>query len=349
MTRAASWRGALVGAIALAACTACADTLVGPPPASTNGSLFDQLWKDVDQHYPYFIYKNINWDSLGTVFRPQALAAANDHEFAAVLSDLLDQLHDAHVSLTPTNGMGTLNYISPSANTPTYFSQRTTLAKYVPGAAATSGAHVLYGMLAPGVGYLRIPTFADAGWAAELDEALAGIGGAKAIVLDVRENSGGDRSTAVAVAGRFADSPKTFGFLQFRDGPAHDDFTAKSVETVVPTGSQRFTGPVYVLTNRHVFSSAEELVLAMKVEPQTTVVGDTTGGASGGPVTRELSNGWTYALSQWIEYTPSGTIYEQVGLGPDVLVKATSSDASVGRDAQLERALALAEARIAGG
>ena len=340
------WRAALVGAIALAACTACVDTLVGPAPASTNGSLFDELWRDVDQHYPYFIYKNINWDSLSTVYRPQALAASSDRDLAAVLSSLLDQLRDAHVSITPNNGMGTLSYISPSALAPTYFSQRTTLAKYVPAASATSGVHVLYGMLSPDVGYLRIPSFTGAGWASEMDEALAGISGAKAVVLDVRENAGGDRTAAVAVAGRFVDSPKTFGYLQFRDGPAHDDFTRKATETVVPAGSQRFAGPVYVLTDRHVFSSAEEFVLAMKVGPQTTVVGDTTGGASGGPVTRELSNGWTYELSQWIEYTPSGAIYEQVGLPPDVVVKATSSDA--GRDAQLERALALAEARIGG-
>jgi C-terminal processing protease CtpA/Prc len=78
------------------------------------------------------------------------------------------------------------------------------------------------------------------------------------------------------------------------------------------------------------------------VRPQTTIVGDTTGGASGGPIVRELPNGWTYELSQWIEYTPNKTTFEGVGLAPDVVVKPTSATFAAGKDEVLEQAIALA-------
>lgn len=89
-------------------------------------------------------------------------------------------------------------------------------------------------------------------------------------------------------------------------------------------------------------SCAEDFVLAMRVLPTVTVVGDTTGGGSGGPIVRELPNGWTYQLSEWIEYIPSRQMFEGVGLAPGVVAKATLADAEHGVDAAMERAIALA-------
>ena len=83
---------------------------------------------------------------------------------------------------------------------------------------------------------------------------------------------------------------------------------------------------------------------AMHALPTVTVVGDTTAGAAGGPIVRELANGWTYQVSSWIEYGLDRTPFEGVGLAPDVLVKATAADAQRDMDPPLERAVALAKA-----
>jgi C-terminal processing protease CtpA/Prc len=83
----------------------------------------------------------------------------------------------------------------------------------------------------------------------------------------------------------------------------------------------------------------------MRSIPGVTVVGDTTAGASGGPIVRELANGWTYQLSEWIEYTTAYATFEDVGLAPDIVVKASAADMSRGSDPVLERALALAGKR----
>ncbi|MFI5228269.1 MAG: S41 family peptidase [Gemmatimonadales bacterium] len=323
----------------------CTDSLVGPAATSNNGALFDELWHDVDRHYPFLEYKHLNWDSLGAVYRPRAVAAAGDAALAAVLGGLLVELRDPHVSLSPA-GQPAIRYITPFA---ALFDPEATLQQYVSSAARTPGDHVVYGEVAPGVGYVRIASFLGAGWSDEIDGALAALaerGANTAVVIDLRGNLGGDRATAVAVAGRFADRERTFGYLRFRNGAQHGDFTPYAAERVAPEGARRFAGPTYLLTDRHVMSAAEEFVLALRATPTATVVGDTTGGASGGPVTRELSNGWTYELSQWIECTASGSVYENVGLPPDVAVAADSAIARRESDPALERAIALAEGRI---
>ncbi len=267
-------------------------------------------------------------------------------DFANVLGALLAELHDAHVSLDPTGVEGSLRYLPQTAGGPNFFNPIVTTAHYVSAPQTTAGGHIEYGMLSADVGYVRIASLVGDGWDGEMDDALAALPSARALVLDLRGNQGGNRSIAVAIAGRFADRTRTFGYLRFRDGPSHSDLTSPAPETVAPAGARHFAGAVYVMTDRQDYSSAEELVLAMRAQPQTTIIGDTTGGASGGPVTRELSNGWTYELSEWMESTASGAMYEGIGLAPDVVVSATATDATAGRDTPLERALALAGARI---
>jgi C-terminal processing protease CtpA/Prc len=72
------------------------------------------------------------------------------------------------------------------------------------------------------------------------------------------------------------------------------------------------------------------------------IVGDTTAGATGGPIIRELANGWTYQLSEWIEYTSDRVPFESVGLAPTIVARTTADESARGVDAVLERAMELA-------
>ena len=148
-----------------------------------------------------------------------------------------------------------------------------------------------------------ISSFLGDGWAGEMDEVLDQLEDVRAMIIDVRNNNGGNRTLAIDIAGRFTDRTQTFGYIRLRNGPGHGDFTDYIPADVSPRGPRQFTGPVYVLSNRHDFSSAEDFILAMRGTGSATIVGDTTAGVTGGPIVRELANGWTYELSQWIEYT----------------------------------------------
>ncbi|HEU4995529.1 MAG TPA: S41 family peptidase [Gemmatimonadaceae bacterium] len=322
----------------------CTDSLVGPAASGDRAGVFDALWQETDLHYSFFDYKHIDWSALGARYRPLALAATSDRDFAQVLGQLMAELRDVHVALFPTGAGTALRYLSAFDTMATYDNPRATQSRYVPGARTTPKGGMTYGMIESSVGYVRIPSFEGNGWASEIDEIILALPDARSLIIDIRSNAGGTRAIALDIAGRFVDRPRTMGYIRSRNGPGHADFTDFLPQTVAPAG-RHFGGSVYVLTNRRNYSSAEDLVLALKTMPAVTVVGDTTGGASGGPTVRTLPNGWTYQISEWIEYTPDRQVFEGIGLAPDVMVKATAADAQAGRDVVLERALALALGR----
>lgn len=330
--------GKLIAAFSCAATIACSSAdLVGPEPSRDYGSMFDDMWSQFDLHYSYFDLKGINWDSLGTHYRPLAVAATSDAQFASILGQTVSQLHDLHVSVTA--GKVVYRYRSPYESN-TAINESAIFARYVTSSFTTSGGHIRAGLIAPGIGYARIASFIGDDWSGEIDDVLARLGAVDAMIVDVRDNSGGNKTTATKIAGRFADRERTFGFVRLRNGPRHDQFSDDITETVKPEGGQHHAGRVIVLSNRGCMSAAEDFILAMHSLPTATVMGDTTIGASGGPLVRELANGWTYQLSQWIAYTADHKTFEGVGLAPDVYVKG-SSPISI-TDAVLDRAIELA-------
>jgi hypothetical protein len=329
----------------LALSTGCQGIGTEPTGTASRATLFDDLWRQFDLHYSFFELKGVNWDSLSARYRPRAVAANTDAEFGTVLGQMLAELRDVHVSITPAGGSATMRYRSPFEAQSNRADAHIVFSRYVTTSYTSASGHVRYGMATPAVGYLYLPNFTGTGWAPEVDDAIRTFGAAKNLVIDVRGNGGGDYVLAPALAGRFADRARTFGYLRRRNGPAHTDFANYEAEVVEPTGNSRFSGRVYVLADRRTFSTAEDFVLAMRPLPNVTVVGDTTAGASGGPIVRELANGWTYQLSEWIEYTTTFATFEDSGLAPDVVVQAKAGDSGSGIDRALERALVLASAR----
>jgi len=330
--------GLVAGAasVALIACNSA--DVVGPAPSRDYGAMFDDLWKQFDLHYSYFPLKPVNWDSLGTHYRPLAMAATSDDAFGAVLGKMVSELHDLHVAVTTDNRV--YRYRSPYELADSMMNEAVIFTKYVKSPFETSGGHMRAGVIAPGVGYVRIRSFQGEDWAAEMDDALSRLGNVAAVIVDVRDNSGGSKIVATKVAGRFADRERVFGYVRLRNGPRRDDFSDDILETVKPEGTRHHGGRVYVLSNRGCMSAAEDFILAMRSLPTATIVGDTTVGASGGPLVRELANGWTYQMSQWVAYTADHNIFEGIGLAPDIVVKHGPNAAS---DLQLERAIALAK------
>jgi hypothetical protein len=330
----------LLGVVTLFA-TACADPTLVAPADRSYAAMFDQLWHETDLTYSMFAVKRVNWDSVGAVYRPRALAAQSDFAFARVLSDMLSSLHDRHVSLTPGRGAMPMAYQAPSDFLPLDFDstliERTYLTRRLSAAAVP---HLDAGWLTPTLGYIRIPNFVGSGWDGELDAALDSLQGARQLVVDLRCNPGGNYELALDLAGRFTEQSTAFGFVRIRNGPKHDDLTDPIAETLRPAGRRKFTGTVYLLTNRRVYSSAENFALALHQLPNVITVGDTTGGSSGRPVTRDLANGWTYELSTWIEYTNDHQVVEDHGVAPNIFVPRGSAVGK--RDVVLDRVLQLA-------
>lgn len=332
---------ALVGALA---CGAEGPTDPAPSPEVARLRDFESLWTDFDSTYPFFPLKDVDWDSVRTATRPAVEAAETDRAFFDLLAEVLLALEDAHVRLTAR--FGTVTYRGWFEPFPHNFDFGV-----VAGTHLVDGPHLApdgtmrYGRLGGEIGYVHIPSFGDGGHEADVEAVLAALEGIRALVVDVRDNGGGSDLNSRRVAGRFADRARLFRRIRVRDGPEHDDYTEPEDDVLEPAGT-RFDQPVALLTNRRVASAAEDFVLAMRVLPTVTVVGDTTGGASANPALRTLSNGWTYTVSRWLVTTPEDEVFEGVGLAPDHPVWISDEDRDRRRDTILESAVAVLESAL---
>lgn len=322
---------ALVGA-----CT----TLLGPDAATDPQSLYDDLWREFDRRYAYFEHKNVHWKAQGDALRP--LPDATAEQLFASMSSLLRALDDPHVALrTP---FGTYHSGVNRSQRRTFYSQATALT-YVSKEQLTASGRIRSGHITPSVGYVRIASFGGEGWGGEIDDALEALGDVKAIIIDARDNGGGNNDNGRAIANRFADERRIAGFFRYRNGPKHGDFTPAEPIEINPTAN-RFTGPVAVLCNRRCASASEDFLLRMRAIPDVVMVGDTSMGAVGNPIQRELANGWNYQLSEWMMLTPQMDQIEDVGLVPNIVVPATLADSTASFDRALERALAELNVRL---
>ena len=81
-----------------------------------------------------------------------------------------------------------------------------------------------------------------------------------------------------------------------------------------------------VLAGRGGFSANESFVAAMRELPNVTVIGDTTGGASGNPKTYALGNGWRFTVPRWMEFGPDRQPIEWKGVAPSVAIPWSARD-----------------------
>jgi C-terminal processing protease CtpA/Prc len=194
-----------------------------------------------------------------------------------------------------------------------------------------------------GIAYISIASWNSASIPVDaFDRALENFRTAPILILDVRMNGGGDDQVAFQVAGRFARTPTTVGYVKFRAGPLHSNFGPLMARTVSPRGAWQYTQPVLLLIGRRCASSNESFIMAMGELPNVTLVGDRTAGSTGNPGTFSLAGGWTYTVSRWIEYTADNQVIEDVGLAPREFVPASAGDFAQGLDPVLDRALSAA-------
>ena len=312
--------------------TACVDEDVYEDSPSGN---FEALWKIMDEHYCFFQEKGVDWDSVHAVYAPRFNAGMTDDQELEVLGNMLAELKDGHVNLFASFDYS--RYWGFHEDYPKNYSD--TLARHYLGTDYRISNGFKYRIMDDNVGYLRVSSFEDTIGAGNLDDILLYLQPCLGIIIDLRDNGGGMLTAAEALAARFTDKEILVGYMRHKTGKGHNDFSDMEEQTLKPAKGIRWHKPVVVLTNRSVYSAANEFIKYMRHCPNVTIVGDRTGGGAGLPFSSELPNGWSIRFSACPMYDTDKQSTEN-GIEPDIKVGLRTDDFLRGRDTMIETARA---------
>lgn len=302
---------------------------------------FEQLWKIIDEHYCFLDYKNeaygLDWNTIHTTYKNRITSKMTNKELFDVLSDMVNELHDGHVNLTSNDR--TSQYRAWYDAYPRNFND-SIQSNYL-GKDYYYSSGLKYCILDDNIGYIYCGSFEYTFGNSALDEILTYLSVCNGLIIDVRNNGGGNLTSSEALASRFTNKKILIGYMQYKTGKGHNDFSSpEAIYTSTPTSRVRWQKPVAVLTNRRSYSATNDFVNRMNQLENVTLVGDKTGGGSGLPFTSEISNGWSIRFSACPIYDPNMNQIE-LGINPDIKVDISSEDYNRGVDTIIERARTL--------
>jgi len=324
-----------------------------PDTPTTNFDVFATTWAE---QYGFFDLKGADWKAIVAANRPRITGSSPPESLFAVLSGMIEPLHDAHTFIRAgtvgrfggarktANSLERADFAKAYALTEQYLTLP--VHKFCNG-------QLEFSMLADDIGYLRLRSFSgyhaggfEAGLTAleaALDTVFAKASGWRGMVIDVRINGGGADPYGLTIASRLADAPYLAYTKEARSDPNNPTrWTPGQDSRVVPSSRSGFKGPVVLLTGVHSVSAAETFTQAlMHRTPRVTRVGEHTQGVFSDVLGRTLPNGWRFGLPNE-RFVTDGQTWDGPGIPPDVAVPVFArSDLAAGKDVALARALEL--------
>ncbi len=307
-----------------------------------NKGNFDALWTAIDNHYCFFEEKGIDWNEVRSRYEPKISNQMTRRQLFNVCADMVNELRDGHTNLS--SGFETSYYRKWWSDYPQNYIERLIEEHYF-GFNYKQLASVIYGVLPEkNVGYIHIPSFSTGLGDGNIDWILAELSPCNGIVIDIRNNGGGNMSNAEGWARHFITKKTVAGYMIHKTGPGHDDFSEPFEFCYEPVSSPHiiWTKPVVLLTNRSTFSAANFFTAVMSSLPQVIHAGATTGGGSGMPVSFELPGGWAIRMSA-VSVLDSKRRVTEPGIAPPrrYEVDMVMDDVFIGRDTMLDFAVNL--------
>lgn len=325
---------------------------------------FETLWLTFQDNYAFFKLRHIDWQQAYNRYRPQINSQTSDDSLYTVFTHMLAPFQDNHINLIIPS-VKQFKSIKPSQFRQEFFNDSLvaafwgmvdhTLAKkgfsemrYAgPG---FNGRKLFSFTTSKTTGYLRfnrcfvsqdadnIPDTKMAGKI--LDSVFADFKNVKNIVIDVRDNVGGNDEFAFAVADRFADE-KILGMTKRTRKGGYEDFGKAEKWYIQPAGNKKKFRTVTLLTNDKTVSAGDVYAMIMKELPRVKIIGTNTRGIYSDMYGFTLPNKWLVSLSNQRYYNAAGVCYEGNGTPVNQVVKNTKADLEKQTDPVLSTALSL--------
>ena len=320
--------------VCLATLVSCVDTDERPDTPVGN---FESLWRIIDEHYCFFDYKQqeygLDWDAVYDKYKVRVNNNMTTVQLFEVLCDMLAELRDGHVNLSSSMDYG--RYWTWQEAYPKNYSD--TLERHYMGTDYLIANGLHYRVLDDNIGYIRCASFETPIGEGNLDEMLSYLLFCRGLIIDIRNNGGGNLTVAERLAGRFVHEKTLVGYMQHKTGKGHQDFSGLEEIYLEPSSNVRWNKKVCILVNRSVFSAANEFAVMMHCLPNVTLIGDHTGGGSGLPMSNSLPNGWSVRFSACPMYD-NHQQQTEFGIEPDIAVALSNTSMTENKDDIIEAA-----------
>lgn len=294
----------------------------------------EALWQIIDTRYCYIESKGINWAAIHDEYIAKAALVDKDDPMALfdLCASMLDSLRDGHVNL--------YSAFDKSYNTAWYDTlpvnfNSSLQALYLHDYRIAGGLYYCK-VDNDGIGYIYYPSFSNSISVGNLQWILSTFQDYKGIIVDVRNNGGGEITNAYRLAAPFFADNQVIGYWQHKTGPGHYDFSDLEPMTLNASWAKdhKWHKPIVVLCNRSTYSAANLFVSMMRYAEKATIIGGTSGGGGGMPLSYEIPSGWMVRFSSVRMVDRDQKDIEQ-GIEPDIKMTMQSTD----KDDIIEKAI----------
>lgn len=170
------------------------------------------------------------------------------------------------------------------------------------------------------IGYINFKGFASPkSSASTLAAAMNFVANTNALIIDLRENQGGDNDMLLLFCSYFFDKKTDLYTTYFR----HEDKIVTNSTQAEVSGTKYLHKKIYILTSKNTFSAAEGLAYFLREHHLAEIIGEKTPGAANPVDPFVIQN-------QYLLLVPTGKVsssldgknWEHIGLNPDLKVEA---------------------------
>lgn len=378
----------IITGLLILCCSSCKRKNEAVPGAAGTSTtfkhVFESYWQNMNSHYSYWDTDTVNWDNIykkyAPVFDKLDINNYDDNiKAAACFKQITANLIDCHYTITFQNNALQNTVINPAMDRKMksagfhypysflkvdtgYLDKGYQVGYYKDPNSPNDDFYIAWGFIKKDILYFNCDKFhllkcnnatGDKGSAPAVLKSFLSVlnnmqANIKGVIIDIRENGGGDIADLNFLAGRLTDQPVVFGKTRYKNGIGRLDYTPWANAVISPQPVNNFKQRrVIVLADNFSASLSEAFAMAVHNMPGGLVIGETTFGATG-PVSDETGfNGGPFTVDSFLSVTEAsarflytdGKSYENTGFPPDIEMAFDAARLNTNVDKQLEKAI----------